>query len=301
MKPTLSFRSLLRTLTIITALGGMTLQAADPIKIVLVAGTVKEVDRPGHHDYLGGCRLMQALLGQTEGVEAALVTEGWPSDESVFEGAKAIVFYTDGAGKQAYLESPERVAVIEELAAKGTGIVSIHQAVEFPAAFSKQSAEWTGGNYTPLSSRGHWDSKHEIFPDHPVTRGVIPWEINDGWLNRFKFPAGMKGITPLVWSGKEHLGSPEGGPADIVAWTFDRPGGGRSFNFSGLDAHSAWERVGMRTLVINGILWSAGAEIPQGGAKSEADQAMIDSFLTPRIAPEPKKKAPAAPATTIQK
>ena len=74
MKPTFSFRSLLRTLTFITALGGITLQAADPLKIVLVAGTVKEVDRPGHHDYLGGCRLMQALLGQTEGVEAALVT-----------------------------------------------------------------------------------------------------------------------------------------------------------------------------------------------------------------------------------
>ncbi|OYW70692.1 MAG: hypothetical protein B7Z37_29935, partial [Verrucomicrobia bacterium 12-59-8] len=39
--------------------------AADSVKIVLVAGKVKEVDKVGHHDYLGGCRLMQALLKQT--------------------------------------------------------------------------------------------------------------------------------------------------------------------------------------------------------------------------------------------
>ena len=130
---------------------------------------------------------------------------------------------------------------------------------------------------------------HDTFPEHPITRGVTPWKINDGWLNRFKFPAGMKGITPLVWSGKEHLGSPEGGDKDVVAWTFDRASGGRSFNFSGLDAHSAWELDGMRKLVINGILWSAGVEIPEGGAKSEADKALVDSFLTPRLAPPAKK------------
>ena len=49
------------------------LQAEGTVKIVLVAGQVKEVDKVGHHDYLGGCRLMQVLLKQTPGVEAVLV------------------------------------------------------------------------------------------------------------------------------------------------------------------------------------------------------------------------------------
>lgn len=279
--------------------GKLLLRAADPAKIVLVAGQVKEVDRVGHHDYLGGCRLMQALLGQTPGIETVLVEKDWPAEESVFDGARALVFYTDGAGKQAYLGTPERMARIQKLVDAGVGVVSLHQAVEFSPPFSRQSMAWTGAVYTPLSSRGHWDSTHDQFPSHAVTRGVTPWSINDGWLNHFQFPEGMAGITPLVWSGKVHTGSPEGGNGDIVAWTCDRKDGGRSFSFSGLDAHSAWENAGMRRLVINGILWSAGVEVPSDGAKCEADQAMIDSFLTPRTAPSAKpktvEKKPVAP------
>lgn len=275
------------------ALSIATSSAADSTKIVLVAGQVKEVDKMGHHDYLGGCRIMEALLKQTPGVEVVLVEKEWPADESVFDGAAAVVFYTDGGGKQAYLASPEHVALVQKMADGQTGLVNLHQAVEFTPEFAQQSADWTGGVYNALSSRGHWDSVHDQFPEHPITRGVTPWKINDGWLNRFKFPTELKGITPLVWSGKEALGSPDGGDKDIVSWTFDRASGGRSFNFSGLDAHSAWELDGMRKLVINGILWSAGIEIPAGGAKCDADKALVDSFLTPRTAP-PTKKAKAA-------
>ncbi len=273
----------------IFSLLGSPLVAADQTKIVLVAGQVKEVDKMGHHDYLGGCRIMEAMLKQTPDVEVVMVEKEWPADESVFEGAAAVVFYTDGGGKQAYLATPEHVALVQKMADGKTGLVNLHQAVEFTPEFAKQSADWTGGVYNAFSSRGHWDSVHDKFPEHPITRGVTAWKINDGWLNRFKFPAEMKGITPLVWSGKEALGSPEGGDKDIVCWTFDRPSGGRSFNFSGLDAHFAWELDGMRKLVINGILWSAGIEIPTGGAKCDADKALVDSFLTPRTAPPPKK------------
>ena len=169
--------------------------------------------------------------------------------------------------------------------------MNIHQAVEFSPAFAQQSMNWIGAAYNALSSRGHWDSVHDSFPAHEVTQGVTAWKLNDGWLTRFKFVEGMKGITPLVWSGKEKLGSPEGGDPDIVSWTFDRPAGGRSFSFSGLDAHGAWEHAGMRKLVINGILWSANIQLPTDGAKCDADKALIDSFLTPRTAPPPKAKA----------
>lgn len=265
-------------------------KAAEPAKIVLVAGQVKEVDKPGHHDYLGGCRLMQALLEQAADVDPVLVEKDWPADESIFEGAKAIVFYTDGAGKQAYLANPDRIAKIDSLVQKGVGIVSLHQAVEYSPAFAKQSLAWIGAAYTPLSGRGHWDSVHDTFPEHPVTRGVTAWRINDGWLHRFQFVE--KGVTPLVWSAKESSGSPDGGTPSVVAWTYDRPDGGRSFSFSGLDAHGAWEREGMRRLVINGILWSGGVEVPAAGAACEADQALIDSFVTPRTAPPAKTKKP---------
>jgi hypothetical protein len=269
----------------------LVMNGADPAKIVLVAGEVKQVDKPGHHDYLGGCRLMAALLRQSEGIEPVLVEKDWPADEVVFEGAEAVVFYTDGGGKQAYLSHPGRIARIEDLVKQGAGLTLLHQAVEFSPAFAKQSLAWSGAAYTPLSARGHWDSSHDSFPGHPVSRGVIPWKINDGWLNRLHFVDGMTGITPLVWSSKTGGGAP-GGTPDIVAWTYDRPDGGRSFSFSGLDAHAAWELEGMRRLVINGILWSAGLEIPAAGAPCAADKALIDSFLTPRTPPPPKVKKP---------
>ncbi len=167
---------------------------ADPAKIVLVAGQVKPVDKPGHHDYLGGCRLMAALLRQSEGIEPVLVEKDWPADEVVFEGAEAVVFYTDGGGKQAYLSNPDRIARIEALVKQGPASPTSTRRWNSPR-FRKTVLAWTGAAYTPLSARGHWDSSHDSFPAHTVTRGVIPWKVNDGWLNRFHFVDGMTGIT----------------------------------------------------------------------------------------------------------
>jgi hypothetical protein len=254
-----------------------------PVRIVLVAGPVKPNDRRGHHDYLGGCRLLAGLLAQTSGVEPVVVTDGWPADESLMDGAGALVFYDKGGGRQGFLASPQRIRRLEDAARNGAGLVLIHQAVGFPEAHLDLGRRLFGGVYAPgVSRRGHWRSEHKLFPEHPVTRGVAPWSIRDGWLNGIVFTEGMDGVTPLLWSGRRHGGSPDGGAADVVAWAYERPGGGRSFVFTGLDAHSAWSHAGLRRLVINGILWSAGLEIPGLGAPVDADAAALDACLTPR-------------------
>lgn len=258
-------------------------------KIVLVAGETAKVDKVGHHDYLAGCECLKVLLSQTDGVEAVRVNDGWPTDEATFDGAAAIVFYTDGGGKQAFLSSPERIAKLQSLVDAGIGIVMIHQAVDYPDEFVNLAKSWLGGIYqTGKSGRGHWDSEHADFPDHPVTRGVTAWKINDGWLNAIQFIDEMKGVSPLVWSGKDYVESRQGIDANIVAWTYERPNGGRSFSFTGLDAHAAWELAGMRQLVVNGVLWSAGAEIPAAGAASDIEKEKLYGMLTPRT-PKPKK------------
>lgn len=266
--------------------GGMSSQADDAAvkkRIVLVAGETAKRDVLGHHDYLAGCKCLDVLLKQTDGVDTVNVQDGWPEDAHVFDGAKSIVFYTDGGGKQAFLKSPERVAVMQSLADAGTGFVMIHQAVDFPNQFAKQGEAWLGGVYLKdKSGRGHWPSKHIEFPDHPITRGVTPWEIKDGWLNELKFVDQMKGITPLVWSGKAYEESRAGINADIVSWAYQRPDGGRSFGFTGLDAHSAWELPGMRQLVVNGVLWSAGVEIPAKGAACQIEKPALQAMHTPR-------------------
>ncbi|MEZ6043428.1 MAG: ThuA domain-containing protein [Planctomycetaceae bacterium] len=275
-------------------------------RIILVAGETAKVDKPGHHDYLAGCDCLALLLRQTPGVVTVRINDGWPQDESLFDGAAAIVFYTDGGGKQAFLKTPNRIARMQALVDAGVGIVMIHQAVDFPDDHLSQAKTWIGGVYAKgKSGRGHWDSAHVDFPKHEVCRGVTAWQINDGWLNGLQFVQDMKGITPLVWSGREYTESRTGIDAHIVAWTYDRPNGGRSFSFTGLDAHSAWERTGMRQLVINGILWSAGVMIPDTGAPSTIEQSQLDGLLTPRQPAKtdarksiPKKKASAEAVET---
>ncbi len=235
--------------------------------IVLVAGEVTKKDVVGHHDYLGGCKALEQFLRQTPGVEVRIVTDGWPEDTKIFDQASCVVFYTDGGGKQAFLNSPERIEAMDQLAKRGAGLVFIHQAVDFPAEHADRARGWLGGIYlASKSGRGHWPSTHVDFPNHPISRGVTAWKVNDGWLNKIDFVSGMQGITPLVWSGKQYAGSRSGLDADIVGWAYERPNGGRTFCFTGLDAHSAWSLVGMRQLVVNGVLWSAGQSVPESGA-----------------------------------
>jgi len=256
------------------------------VRIVLVAGSVRVADRVGHHDYLGGCQLLADLLAQTPGVSTVVVRDGWPESEAVFDGARSIVFYNGGGRKQPQLASAQRIDCIQQRIDEGAGVVAIHRAIHFLPEFADQSRAWIGGAHVSgLSGNGHWWSRHRAFPEHPVTQGVPPWTIRDGWLNGVQFADGMRGITPLVWSGRRYRGSDRGGARDVVAWAYEAPSGARAFTFTGSDAHSAWSVPGVRQLMVNGILWSAGLSVPKSGAPCALDAAASRRYLTPRTPP----------------
>ncbi len=252
-------------------------------QIVLVAGRVRPHDAPGHHDYKAGCALMGDLLARLPAVRPVLITNGWPDDETVFDAADAILFYDGGGGKQAFLHDEARVQRLQQVVARGTGLVMLHQAVAFPRRLTALGQAWLGGVYVPgESKRGHWKSTHDDFPPHPITQSVVPWAIRDGWLRRLRFVDDLHGVTPLIWSGKQHSGSAQGGTDDITGWAYQRPDGGRSFAFTGLDAHSAWAHPGLRRLIVNGLLWTAKHEVPVDPAWAEIEPAALKAYLTPR-------------------
>lgn len=252
-------------------------------RIVLIPGKVKVSDMIGHHDYLGGCLLLKSLLEQTAGVEAVVGRDGWLTDDAMFDNATTVIFYAGASSMRSVLESSHRLQRIQQLVDRGAGLVMIHQAVRCPAELQALATSWIGGVYVEgMSNRGHWPTRHSNFPEHPVTHGVEPWEITDGWHNQLQFVHGMRGVIPLIWSSDQHRGSSEGGAADVVAWTYERPAGGRSFCFTGLDAHSAWSVHGVRQLMVNAILWSAGLTIPANGAACAVSPSELRSFLTPR-------------------
>src|SRR5688500_11269516 len=65
-------------------------------KIVLLAGRKRHAF--GDHEHFAGCTLLAKRLNEVPGVEAVVVKDGWPKDESVLEGAAAIVMFSDGGG-----------------------------------------------------------------------------------------------------------------------------------------------------------------------------------------------------------
>lgn len=269
-------------------------------KVVLIAGSVS--NKAGQHEYFAGCALMMDWLKQTPGVWPVMAADGWPKDEKIFEGAKAVVVYADAGAKLPFLE-PARWARIKSLMESGAGFVALHQAVEVPADRAEEYKSWLGAVWQPdIGSRGHWDMEFNEFPKHATLRGVTPFAAPlDGWLYNLHFAPNavplVSGQVPdkarTTADAKTHNGRPE-----VVAWAYERPNGGRSFAFTGCDLHKNWQVESQRRLVTNGILWSAKVEVPEGGAPVPMTPAKLAANLDAKPAPKAaaaKVPAPASP------
>jgi hypothetical protein len=125
----------------------------------------------------------------------------------------------------------------------------------------------------------------KTFPDHPVTRGVTPFKIDDGWLYKLRFVPEAKGVTPLLSTVSPTAKPPADKGEAVVAWAYERPGGGRSFAFTGAHLHASLAEEGYRRFLVNGVLWSAGVEVPKTGAPV----ALTTEGLNKYLAPTPKK------------
>jgi hypothetical protein len=88
--------------------------------------------------------------------------------------------------------------------------------------------------------------------------GIGKFKIEDEFYYRLKFvKPGGRVIKPL-------LRVPIDGEAETVAWTWERPDGGRSFGFSGLPEY--------RRLVTQGVLWTLKLPVPKDGLPVEVGE-----------------------------
>lgn len=256
--------------------------AADKTKIVFVAG--KQSHGWGAHEHRAGCMLLAKRLNENlPNVEAIVVTEGWPEDNAVFDGAATIVIYSDG-----YESHPikPQLDFYSELAAKGVGLVTIHWATEVERGdIAEKFLEWQGG-FCDLhwSVNPHWMANYATLPKHPITRGVKPFEVQDEWYYHMRFTDGMKGVTPILSAlpPAKTLSKPDGprsgnpavreaianGEPQHMAWAFERPTGGRGFGFTGAHFHRNWAHDDFRKIVLNAIIWTARVEVPADGVPS---------------------------------
>jgi hypothetical protein len=241
-------------------------------KIVLLAG--EPSSKPGQHEYLADCALMFDWLKQTPGVWPVLA-HMWPTNEAIFDGAKSIVVLMDGGPKHPLMEET-RQKKLGKLSEQGIGFAVFHQAVDIPQEKADDAKSTIGGVWlADIGCRGHWDMDLRPTGGHPILHGVTPFTAKgDGWLYNLHF-ADDKGFTPLLVGkvpdtsrttadAKKHNGREE-----VIGWAYERENGGRAFCFTGIDLHKNWEIESQRRFVVNGILWSAGLEVPKEGAKVE--------------------------------
>jgi len=255
------------------------------------------------HEYFAGCALLMDWLKQQPGVWPVMA-RGWPVNEQLFEGAKSIVYYGDGGGKQPFLDE-KRWATLSRLMESGAGLVLLHQAMDIPkGAQGEKFKAWCGGVfYNDIGARGHWDMEFKHIAAHPVTRGVKPFSAPaDGWLYNLHYAP--KGVTPLLigqvpdtsrttTDAKRHRGRD-----GVIAWAYERSNDGRGFGFTGADLHKSWGYESQQKLVLNGILWSAHLPVPSDGAKISFSPAALAQHLDDK---RPTAAAAAAAAKGARK
>jgi type 1 glutamine amidotransferase len=255
-----------------------TAAAQKSTKIVLIAG--RPSHGPGDHEFNAGTMLLMECLKKVKGVEPVMVRGGWPQDESVFEGAKSVVFYMDGGSGHPMIQSKERMALMKRLMEKGVGLVCLHYAVEFPKGeFGDQLLDWLGGYYeTGYSTNPHNDVLMRPKEKHPVTRGVEPFLALDEWYYRIRFRTGDPRVTPILTTML-----PKNNPTlETCGWATERADGGRAFGFTGGHVHKNWGINDFRKLILNAILWTAKMEVPKDGVQSEVTAEQLAANLDPK-------------------
>ncbi len=274
----------------------------DVKKVVFFAG------RPSHalreHEHRAGSMLLAKSLGEAaaDKVLTTVYTGGWAMDPSALQNADALVMYSDGGGGH---PANKHIPELDAKSKAGMGIGFIHYAVETVKGEPGEAfTRWTGGYFEPhWSVNPHWTANFEKLPEHPITRGVKPFAIQDEWYYHMRFREGMTGVTPILTamapaetlSRKDgpHSGNPDvraavgRGEAQHTMWASVNEGGSRGFGFTGGHFHKNWKEDNFRKVVLNAIAWIAKAEVPADGVSIPTPD---DSAMEANIDVETKKK-----------
>lgn len=243
---------------------------ATTAKVVFLAGPDSHL--PGAHEHKAGSELLSAALrARQPAFETINVYGGWPEDEAIFDGIDALVLYCDGG--DSHLVN-EHLATFNRLLDQGVGVVALHYCVEVPKGSPSATAllRAIGGYFeTWWSVNPTWSATFTELPRHPITHGVKPFTLEDEWYFNMRFVE--RGVTPILSAvappstmdrrDGPHSGNDAArqsvaqGVPQVLAWAYQREGGGRGFGYTGGHYHANWDDDNARELVLNAIEWVA--------------------------------------------
>ena len=271
-------------------------------QVLIVVGPSRHP--PGTHEVAAGGRLIEYMLEHAEGVPpiAAEVVYQWPAEESL-DRASTIVFIGDLFPGET-LANPAKVkADLARLMGLGRGMVCVHYATGLQAKHVTDDGDhpllgWIGG-YFATGGCKHCRSVARICPatltpepiDHPVLLGWKAFHFDDEpyWNNYFGREGPARNVTPLVST----MLPPEAPKKETVVWAVERADGGRGVGIVVPHYFRNWKIADLRTLVLNGICWTAKLPIPPRGVRSSLPD--LATFRPASVEPQPpKKNGPAA-------
>ena len=132
---------------------------------------------PAHTSIVPARCCCSAASAAVPDLEVEVHTGGWVADDAALEGADAIAIYADGGAGHPILVG-DRLETLGRLMDRGVGFALMHWAVELPVdRGAPQVDRWIGGHYEDLvSCNPMWDARFEHLPEHPITRGVPPFD-----------------------------------------------------------------------------------------------------------------------------
>ena len=293
-------------------------------KLVLIAG--KPSHPPLMHEFRAGTMVLEQCLASVPDLVVDRHEMGWVTDEATFADADAVVIYADGGPKHPAVQD-NHLATLQKLIERGIGFGCMHYGVEVvPEQAGGEFLSWLGGHYEgAYSCNPIWEPTFASFPDHPITRGVKPFTIEDEWYFNMRFrPAFGAGIVaaadgkasfvpilvatpsdatrdgPYVYpkGPYEHIQAEKGQPESMM-WAVEREDGGRGFGFTGGHFHTNWGNDDFRKTVLNALVWVAKGEVPEGGVASVVADAQLHQNLDDKPAPKKKTAGVSVPTPSV--
>ena len=250
-----------------------------PKKIVLIAG--KKSHGPegnGIHDYGWSVRLLKAMLERSnvaQDVRVEVHRGGWPRQPATLNDADTRLIVSDGRDghlfeEAPHLATPERVREMDRQMKRGCGLMTFHFSTFAPEQYREQVLRWNGGYFQwEQGGKRAWYSAIRTLeadvqlptPKHPVSRGVAPFRLREEFYYNLRL---SPQAVPLA-EVPDLKGRP--GDGNVVAWAIQRPRG-RGFGTSCGHFYDNWKNDNFRKLMLNGLVWSAGVEVPEEGVQT---------------------------------